>query len=82
MTDGVSLNGIICASAPDMERNSSPARFCVLPIVMVPILALLGLDLAKARKSPTEAIFASGLASNTMPKNPTVDIGVKLFKVS
>ena len=58
------------------------ARFCVLPMLIVPILSLLGLALANAISSPTEPIFESEFTTITSSKKPTVDIGAKSFNVS
>jgi len=78
-TAGVALNGTTCASIPDIDLKSSAARFCVLPILIVPILSLPGLALASAMSSPTEPIFEFESTTITRSKNPTVETGAKSF---
>ena len=43
ITAGVPLKGTTCTSTPALVLNSSAARFCVLPTLMVPTFSLPGL---------------------------------------
>ncbi len=54
MTAGVPLKGTTYASIAAAVLNSSADRFCVLPILMLPMLSLRGLARAKAISSASD----------------------------
>ena len=74
---GVPLKATIWASMPVLDLNSSPARFWVLPTLIVPMLSLPGVALAKAISSARVLKRDSKPVISAMSKNPRVEMGAK-----
>ena len=81
-TAGVPLKGTTCASMPAVDLNSSAAKCCVLPTLMLPMLSLPGLALAKASKSAKLANLDSWGTTIAMSKVPRTDKGMRSFSAS
>ena len=81
-TAGVPLKGTTCRSAPVRVRNSSAARFWVLPMLMVPRFRVPGLALASASRSPRVRQRALSATTTARSNVPRVDTGMKSRTVS
>ncbi|MDT4856480.1 hypothetical protein FQZ97_908710 [compost metagenome] len=65
---GEPLKGTTCTSTSAVLLNSSAAKFCVLPMLMLPTLSLPGLALAWATSSPRVLKGESEGTTTTMSK--------------
>ena len=70
VTSPVVRNGTICILTPAMEENSKAARFCALPVLIVPMLKAAGLALARCNRSDT--CFSGLSLPVTMTKSKTL----------
>ena len=82
ITSPLDLKGIIVKSALTVDLKSSAARFCVLPILILPAFNCPGLRFARLIKSWTELIFELELTTIAISKNPIVETCVKSLVMS
>lgn len=74
---GVAGKVTVSALAPACILNSSAARCCVLPALIVPMFTAPGSRRMRANRSPTVRSGESGGTSRAMAKAPSVTTGVK-----
>src|SRR5258708_17797963 len=78
---GEGRNGRIAALMPAVLANSSAARFCVEPGLMVPILSLPGLAFAAAMRSATDFSGEGARVTISTSKNAAVETESKSVRM-